>query len=83
MDIKKIITTSIVFISQKEQLHTSIIPFLKENNRQKILELIVENTVEDISIFGKLINLMDSDPSPPLSDKDREKFKLILFNILK
>ena len=82
MDVEKITVEFVNFINQKEQLNTAMLPLLKEKDRQKIIEIIVENTVDDIFMYGKLRYLVGSDPSEPLSDKDREIFKKKLFDIM-
>ncbi len=83
MDIEKITSEFINFIQQKEQLNNALLPLLKEKDRQKIIEALVENAIDDIFTYGKLRYLVGSDPSDPLSDETREKIKQRLFDILK
>ena len=83
MDMEKIPVEFVKFISQKEHLSTELLPLLKKKDKQKLLELIVENTSDDVFMYGKLRHLVGSDPSEPLTDKTREKIKQRLFEILK
>jgi len=83
MDIAKVTFEFVNFIQQKEQLNKDILPLLEERNREKLIETIIENTVDDIFMYGKLRYLVGSDPSEPLSDEIRERIKKTLFDILK
>ncbi len=84
LDIKNIQRELGEFIMQKDQFYRELHQLItsQEKDRQKILELVVENAVDDVKIYGKLVHLTGSDPYT-LDDTFAENLKRILFHVLK
>ena len=54
----------------------------KTRDRRRLLELLVENVVDDISTFGKLVQAAMEDPDLHLDDIKKEDLKRLLFRYL-
>ena len=72
------------FIKQKEQLYREMHQLVtsKEKDRQKILEIIVENATDDVMMYGRLAYRVGIDPER-FDEVAKEKLKFLLFHILK
>ena len=72
------------FIKQKDQLYREMHQLVKskERDRQKILEIIVENAADDVMMYGELAYRVGVDPER-FDEVTKEKLKLLLFHILK
>ena len=84
LDIENIQKELIEFMKQKDQFYREMHQLIKnkEKDRQKILELVVENATDDIKMYGNLTHFADSDPDT-LNDTFAENLKRVLFHILK
>lgn len=56
---------------------------MKSKDKDKIVECLVENMVDDVYMIGKMGSVMEYDPTNPLNDLARERLKDILFEIFK
>lgn len=70
------------FIDAKGDLNKTMLEVLHTKDRQKALEMLVENTVNDIYMYGKIRYKTGADPSESLDDKTIERMKKMLFDIL-
>ena len=72
------------FIMQKDQLCREMHQLVtsKEKDRQKILEIIVENATDDVMMYGRLAYHVGVD-SERFDEVTKEKLKFLLFHILK
>ena len=71
------------FIESKFELRNRLHPLLKSKDKDKIVECLVENMVEDVYMIGKIGSTAGYDPTNPLSDLTREQLKAGLFEVLK
>ncbi len=71
------------FMNKKMESYRELLPAIKNRDRQRIREHLVENMVEDIFMIGKLRNIIGTDPGEPLHDKSREQLRVILLEYLK
>ncbi len=79
----KIRNEVIQFIESKSILNSELYNALLANDKGKIIEILVENGIEDIKIFGKLRYISEQDPDLPLTTEEVEKLKRKLFKMLK
>ena len=84
LDIEGLQRKMIEFIKQKDQLCREMHQLVKskERDRQKILEIIVENATDDVMMYGELAYLVGVDPER-FDEVTKEKLKFLLFHILK
>ena len=71
------------FIESKFELRYRLHPLLKNKDKDKIVECLVENMVEDIHMIDKMGSAMEYDPTNPLNDLTKEQLKAGLFEVLK
>lgn len=84
MDIQKIVQEFTEFIMSKHDLNDKMSKSLldKSLSKQQLKEMLVENAVDDVYLFGKIRNTIGIDPSEPLTDKVREGMKKDLLSQL-
>ena len=78
----KLVTSYTEFIQQKMDLGNQLYSLLKTKNKEKLMECVIENMVEDVFLIGKMRYIAEVDPTEPISDLTREKLKAFLFEIL-
>ena len=72
------------FIKKKEQLYREMHQLVtsKEKDKQKILEIIVENAADDVMMYGELVYRVGVDTGR-FDEVAKEELKFLLFHILK
>ena len=78
----KLVTSYTEFLQQKMDLGSQLYSLLETKNKEKLMECVIENMVEDVFLIGKMRYIAEVDPTGPISDLTREELKAFLFEIL-
>ena len=82
IDLSKIQTNIVELVYQKIILYDELLKVIKTRDTRKIIEVVAENTADDIDWIMDMRYAAKTDPSPSLGDIKKEDLKQLLFRHL-
>ena len=82
MDLLKVAEEVAKLVDAKADFNKMLFNVLQTKDKNKLIEILVEDAAYDIQLMGRLTHILGLDPTPPLSDITTENIKKKMFKIL-
>ena len=82
IDFEKIRINVAELVYQKMMLYEELLKVIKTRDSRKVIEMVAENTADDIDWVTYMRHMIEADPGVPLGDIKKEELKQLLFRHL-